>query len=256
MPKKRRSVPNFFTISNLIGGLLAIQFALTGHLDWAPYCIFAAIIFDFFDGFMAGLLKVKSDKGKQMDSLADIITFGAAPGFIVFALFQVIKENYSVGYDGHYDWMTYTEYFAFIIPIFALFRLAKFNVDTKQSTSFIGVPTATVAIFFASFPVLIDDAVFEPSDLSTFLLENILLNPYALIGLSLVFSILMVSRIPLFALKFKHFKWQGNEIQIIFLLLCLICILLCRFWAVPIIVILYILMSIINNMLIRRKNEK
>ncbi|MFK8038228.1 MAG: phosphatidylcholine/phosphatidylserine synthase [Crocinitomicaceae bacterium] len=256
MAKKRRSVPNFFTILNLVGGLLAIQFSLTGHLDWAPYCIFAAIIFDFFDGFMAGILKVKSDKGKQMDSLADIITFGAAPGFIVFALFKFVKENYSVGYDDQYAWMNYLEYFAFIIPIFALFRLAKFNVDTKQSTSFIGVPTATMAIFFASFPILIDDAVFEPRKLSTSILDNILLNPYALMVLTVLFSIMMVAKIPLFALKFKQFKWQGNEIQIIFLILCLLCIMVFKFWAVPIIVLLYILMSIVNNWRIKLKNKK
>jgi len=249
MVKKRRTIPNFFTIANLVGGLLAIQFSLTGHLNWASYCIFAAIVFDFFDGFMAGLLKVKNDKGKQMDSLADIITFGAAPGFIVFSLFQIVKENHSVGYNSEYNWMVYLEYFAFIIPVFALFRLAKFNVDTKQSTSFIGVPTATMAIFFASFPILVNEAVFEPTKLSTSILNNVLLNPYVLIILTLLFSILMVAKIPLFALKFKQYKWAGNEIQVIFLILCLLCIIIFQFWAVPIIVLLYILMSIINNIL-------
>ncbi|MDX1351232.1 MAG: CDP-alcohol phosphatidyltransferase family protein, partial [Putridiphycobacter sp.] len=146
MAKKRRSVPNFFTIANLLSGMLAIQFALTDHLNWAPYCIFAAIIFDFFDGFMAGILKVKSDKGKQMDSLADIVTFGVAPGYIVFALFQFIKEVHFEQFNGDFPWVNYVEYFAFLLPIFALFRLAKFNVDTNQNTSFIGVPTATMAI--------------------------------------------------------------------------------------------------------------
>ena len=256
MAKKRRSVPNFFTIANLVSGLLAIQFSLTGHLDWAPYCIFLAIIFDFFDGFMAGILKVKSDKGKQMDSLADIITFGAAPGFIVYALFKVVKDTYSVGYNGDYDWMTYLEYFAFIIPVFALFRLAKFNVDSKQSNSFIGVPTATMAIFFASFPLLADQAVFEPSKLTTFILNNVILNPYALIILTLLFSILMVSKIPLFALKFKAFKWKGNEIQFIFLIISILSIIAFQFWAVPIIVLLYIFMSAVNNMLNRKTSKK
>ena len=256
MAKKRRSVPNFFTIANLIGGLLAIQFSLTGHLDWAPYCIFAAIIFDFFDGFMAGILKVKSDKGKQMDSLADIVTFGVAPGFIVFSLFQFIKENYSIVINDEASWVIYLEYFAFIIPVFALFRLAKYNVDTKQSTSFIGVPTATMAIFFASFPILTDDAVFEPNSIKSFVLENILLNPYALIILTLVFSILMVAKIPLFALKFKKYQWAGNEVKIIFLGLCIISIIILQFWSVPVIVILYIVLSIVNNLIFKRSNKK
>lgn len=256
MAKKRRSVPNFFTIANLVSGLLAIQFSLTGNLNWAPYCIFAAIIFDFFDGFMAGLLKVRSDKGKQMDSLADIITFGAAPGFIVFALFQLVKENYVVGYNDEFEWMMNLEYFAFIIPIFALFRLAKFNVDTKQSTSFIGVPTATMAIFFAAFPILIEAATVEPTPLKTAILDGILLNPYGLIVLVALFSVLMVSKIPLFALKFKTFKWSGNEIKYIFLAICLICIILFKFWSVPIIVSVYILMSMVNNWRIKWQNKK
>ncbi len=256
MAKKRRSIPNFFTIANLIGGMLAIQFSLTDHLNWAPYCIFAAIVFDFFDGFMAGILKVKSDKGKQMDSLADIVTFGVAPGFIIFALFQFIKEEYSVGYNDEYVWMTYIEYFAFIIPIFALFRLAKFNVDTKQSTSFLGVPTATAAIFFASLPLLADQAVFNPSVLTTSMLKSIILNPYSIIVLVTLFSILMVSRIPLFALKFKRYQWAGNEVQIIFLIISVVLILVMKLWSIPSIVILYITMSIINNWRLKARTKK
>ena len=141
----------FFTIANLLCGLVSIQLSLSDQLDAAAYCIFIAIVCDFFDGFMAGLLKVKSDKGKQMDSLADIVTFGAAPGFIVFSLFRMAKVQYNVGYQGEYDWMMNIEYVAYLLPIFALFRLAKFNVDTRQSVSFVGVPTATMAIFFCCF---------------------------------------------------------------------------------------------------------
>jgi len=256
MAKNRRSVPNFFTIANLVSGMLAIQFALTGHLNWAPYCIFAAIVFDFFDGFMAGILKVRSDKGKQMDSLADIVTFGVAPGFIVFATFQFIKENFGIGYNDENSWVVYLEYFAFIIPIFALFRLAKYNVDTKQSTSFIGVPTATVAIFFASFPLLTDDAVFAPTAIKTVILDHVLLNPYVLITLTVLFSILMVAKLPLFALKFKKYQWAGNEIQIIFLILSAINIILFQFWAIPMIVLLYIVISVANNLFLVKQKKK
>ncbi|MFK8044907.1 MAG: phosphatidylcholine/phosphatidylserine synthase [Crocinitomicaceae bacterium] len=256
MAKKRRSVPNFFTIANLLSGMLAIQFSLTDQLNWAPYFIFAAIIFDFFDGFMAGILRVRSDKGKQLDSLADIVTFGVAPGFIMFALLQFVRTDVLAGdFEGNLL-MSNIEYFAFLIPIFALFRLAKFNVDTNQSTSFIGVPTATTAIFFASLPLLADQAVFDPNSLKTWLLDHLILNAYSLMVIVLVFSVLMVSKIPLFALKFKKFTWSGNEIQIVFLIISAISIIVFKLWSVPFIVILYLIMSIVNNWRLKSKTKK
>ena len=297
MAKKRRAVPNFFTIGNLIGGMLAILFSLTDHLEWAPYCIFGAIIFDFLDGFMAGLLHAKSDKGKQMDSLADIVTFGVAPGFLVFVLLNMALAN------SHFDLIPFladidfpgfgTSYYisdvhiggelieqgvkrdinsmtgldigsniaplsfiAFLIPIFALFRLAKFNVDTGQSDSFLGVPTATMAIFFAAFPLLINDAILNSTNLKTWLMEVFLVNPLSLIILIIVFSILMVTRIPLIALKVKHFKWQDNEVRYIFLALCVLSLIFLKFWAIPVIVLLYILLSVINNILVKSVAKK
>ncbi len=295
MVQKRRSIPNFFTIGNLIGGILAILFSLTGQLDWAPYCIFGAIIFDFLDGFMAGLLKAKSDKGKQMDSLADIITFGVAPGFIVFVLLnislpdgdlfsflsnidlpgvsrlfyisdvhiggEIMEQGISSNFNMTIDFtggknIKPQSYLAFLIPIFALFRLAKFNVDTEQSDSFLGVPTATMAIFFAAFPLLIQDAIGSPTPFKSVMVENVVLNSISLVLLTIVLSILMVTRIPLIALKFKNFKWPGNEIRYIFLVLCLIAVIAFKFWAVPIVVILYILLSVINNIINRLKVKK
>ena len=303
MAKKRRAVPNFFTIGNLIGGMLAIQFSLTGFIEWAPYCILAAIVFDFFDGFMAGILKVKSDKGKQMDSLADIVTFGVAPGFIVFTLLNtglmhighlnvpvsdllveaseplfktsfyisdvyigsepLVQPEHNAGTDGiqadqisGLGWFLFVPYLAFLIPVFALFRLAKFNVDTEQTDSFLGVPTATMAIFFASFPLLIQDALRNSTTFKTDLVGSVLINPMSLIILTIVFSILMVTRIPLIALKFKTFGWKGNEIRFIFLALCLVSIILFKFWSIPVIVIIYILLSIVNNVATKSTAKK
>jgi len=275
MAKKRRAIPNFFTIGNMMGGILAILFALTGKIEWAPYCIFIAIIFDFFDGFMAGLLKAKSDKGKQLDSLADIVTFGVSPGVMMFVMLQVLypgvgsiniplSDIYSgQGLGSNFNSIEAVSiefiiipYLAFIIPIFALFRLAKYNIDTKQSTSFIGVPTATMAIFFASFPLLIKDAATSQTDFKNWVLEYIFLNPPVLLILTVLFSVLMVVKIPLIALKFKTYKWVDNEIRYIFLGLCLISIITLKFWSIPVIVILYILISLVNNMTVKSKTQK
>ncbi len=264
MAKKRRAVPNFFTIGNLMGGVLAILFSLTGKIEWAAYCIFIAIVFDFFDGFMAGLLHAKSDKGKQMDSLADIVTFGVAPGFLMFSILTVLTENElnipiasflekaSIATVQHQLFPS----LAFLLPVFALFRLAKFNVDTNQSTSFLGVPTATMAIFFAAFPFVIHDAVLNPSPFKTWLVDHILLNPIALAILIICFSILMVSSIPLFALKFKKYQFSTNKIQYLFLIFSLVTIILFKYWAVLIIVLGYILISLANNTFSSKRSKK
>ncbi|MFD1552352.1 hypothetical protein DNU06_11030 [Putridiphycobacter roseus] len=264
MAKKRRAVPNFFTIGNLMGGILSILFALTGKIEWSGYCIFVAIVFDFFDGFMAGLLRVKSDKGKQMDSLADIVTFGVSPGFLMFSILTVLTENeLNIPMASFLEKASVTEVqhqlfpsLAFLLPIFALFRLAKFNVDTHQSTSFLGVPTATMAIFFAAFPFIIHDAVLNPSDTKSWIMDYILLNPFALAILILVFSVLMVSRIPLFALKFKNYDFKNNQIQYLFLIFSIGTIILFKYWAVPIIVLVYIFISVWNIVFQTKSNKK
>jgi CDP-diacylglycerol--serine O-phosphatidyltransferase len=130
----RRLIPNLLTAGNLIGGILAIIFALTGDLELAPYCILAAALFDFLDGFVARLLKVQSELGKQLDSLADMVTFGVAPGILMLMILNRSLSSINPDY-------VFLSWFALIIPVFALFRLAKFNLDARQSDSFIGLPT-------------------------------------------------------------------------------------------------------------------
>lgn len=254
MVKKRRAIPNFFTIGNLIGGILAIIFSLTGALHLAPYCIFLAIVFDFLDGFMAKMVRGQAEIGKQLDSLADMVTFGVAPGIIVYALLIKVHEKL-INEGSDYSWLPYLKYMAFLIPVLALFRLAKFNLDTRQTDSFIGVPTATVAIFFAAFPLIIDQTINSSNGLAIWMVENIIQNPFVLIILILVLSALMISEVPLFALKFKHFKWKENEVRFLFLGLSLISILLFMVWSVPIIVLLFILLSLINNAFINGRKQ-
>ncbi len=269
----KRLIPNLFTAGNLVGGILAIIFTLTGKIHLAPFCIFISAIFDFLDGFIARILKVPSELGKQLDSLADMVTFGVAPGIIVYELFRM--RFMATVFDGtvsrtfldyipsnttHMDtgiwrnseiqgaWdLAFLPYLGLIIPVFALFRLAKFNLDTRQSDSFIGLPTPAMTLFFASLPLLILSDAARNSDFYFEIVANIILNPWFLASSAIIMSILMVVELPLFALKFKHFKFKGNEIRYIFLTISILLLATLFFWAIPLIIILYVILSLINT---------
>jgi len=256
MDNIKRLIPNLLTAGNLVCGILAIINILTPKtygFEQSLYLIIAALGFDFLDGFVARLLKVQSELGKQLDSLADMVTFGVAPGiitivFLKWSYIDFFTEEYRHGMSdlGH-QIIEYGPYFALVIPIFALFRLAKFNLDTRQTSSFIGLPTPAMTIFFAVLPVLALDN--SQSIWKIWTIEHVLINPIVLIVLILIMSILMVGEIPLFALKFKNFKWKGNEVRFIFLTITLVLFATLLFWSIPLIIILYLILSIINNVL-------
>ena len=284
----RRLIPNLLTAGNLVGGILAIILTLQGHVELAPYCIFVSALFDFLDGFVARLLKVQSELGKQLDSLADMVTFGVAPGIIVFELIRtelIINFKYqdylpsslvndfpmntssecellSARWAGGTEQICATNtfqflpYLAFIIPVFALFRLAKFNLDTRQTSSFIGLPTPAMTIFIASLPILIDEGYHHYGTWQFIVVTDWIMNPYFLIGSSVILSILMVVELPLFALKFKHFKFKGNEIRYIFLTISIILLATLFVWALPIIILLYIILSVINNLTKKQSKDE
>jgi len=245
----KKHIPNAITCCNLLCGCLAIVQAFEGNLVYASYLVGMGAIFDFFDGFAARMLKVTSPIGKDLDSLTDMVTFGIVPGVVMFRLINF--TSYYTIVDGHATLLSSWEvngktdslaslvimYSAFIITVFSAIRLAKFNNDTRQTDSFIGVPTPAVAIFICSIPLIM-----EYSNI------GINLNPYLLIVISIVFSLLLVSEIPLFALKFKHFKWKDNEIRFVFLGLSIIMLIALQFIGIPLIIILYILMSVISNL--------
>ncbi len=267
MQKIKRAIPNLLTAGNLIGGILAIILTLTGGIEYAPWCIFASAIFDFLDGFVARLLKVQNEIGKQLDSLADMVTFGVAPGIMVMTLLHINFKNNSIvafangnllrGISKDYaqvePWQEYIMYVAILIPVFALFRLAKFNLDTRQTSSFIGLPTPAMTLFFAVIPLLILNAV-DSTEIWKLTLASILIHPVFLVISTIVLSLLMVAELPLFALKFKGFSWNNNKLRYIFLTICLIMFATLLFWSIPIIIILYLILSIINNT-IHKKNE-
>ncbi|MFT4600486.1 MAG: CDP-diacylglycerol--serine O-phosphatidyltransferase [Arenicella sp.] len=285
----KRLIPNLLTAGNLVGGILAIMLTLQGHVDLAPYCIFISAIFDFLDGFVARLLNVQSEMGKQLDSLADMVTFGVAPGIIMFELIrQHVFYNFSplrafpipsgftspfsefpINTSGMCDsgasgietemcssFYVFLPYIALIIPVFALFRLAKFNLDTRQSSSFIGLPTPAMTIFVAALPLMILDGFESHGTWKFDVAQNYLLNPYFIISSSLLLSILMVVELPLFALKFKSFKFKGNEIRYIFLTISIILLATLFAWALPIIILLYIILSVINNLTKKQSKDE
>lgn len=244
----KKHIPNLFTSANLLCGCFGIAFAFEGKMEFTALLVLLAAIFDFFDGFMARLLKAYSDIGKELDSLADLVSFGMVPGFIVFHL---MSPDLSVSMKGlmntNADWM-YLRYIGFLIPVFSALRLAKFNIDTRQTDSFLGVPTPANAMLFASFPLIL---IAQPH-ISNVNFSAELTNVYFLSALTIMMCLLMVCELPLISFKFKSFKWQGNEVRFVFLALSIASIVFLQFMAIPIIILLYILISILNTYILKR----
>ncbi len=246
----KKHIPNAITCCNLLCGCLAIVQAFEGNLVYASYLVGMGAIFDFFDGFAARMLKVSSPIGKDLDSLTDMVTFGVVPGVI---LFQMVRGALYFDEEGFnlFEGLHFPIYIPFIITVFSAIRLAKFNNDTRQTDSFIGVPTPAVAIVICSLPLITNwNTQFSFENYHQF---ELLLNPYYLCVLSIILSLLLISELPLFALKFKHFKWTGNEIRFLFLGLSLVMLVTLQFVGIPLIIIMYIILSVINNVLFKKK---
>ena len=243
MNKIRRNIPNAITCGNLLCGCLAIVQAFDGNLIQATYLVGIAAVLDFFDGFTARLLHVTSPIGKDLDSLADMVTFGVVPGVVMFQLLQtatLFKIDQPVWH--------YLPYIAFLIPIFSGIRLAKFNNDVRQAESFIGVNTPANSMLICSLPLIIGTG-----DQSERTLALLVLNPYLLVTITVVMSALLVSELPIFSFKFKSFGWAGNQIRYVFLIMSLILLVALKFVGIPLVIVLYVVMSIINNFLTKNK---
>ncbi len=262
----KRHIPDFFTCLNLLSGCVAIVFAFEGNLVWSAYMVGICAIMDFLDGFMARALKTGSPLGKQLDSLADMVSFGVVPGVVMFGLLRetVHLENIHgcIGCIVPPEITSPSQlekiipFLGFIIPVFSAVRLAKFNLDTRQTDSFIGLPTPANTILIASLGLLkeIGDPMaggsMYPTDYSILILQY-----WFLIPITIIFSFLLISHLKLFALKFKNFSWADNKIRYIFLCFSLCLLIIFQFIGIPLIIILYILISIINNILTKRSNE-
>lgn len=256
---------------NMMCGIAAILLSVFGRIDLAPFAIFAGAILDFMDGFVARLLNQQGELGKQLDSLADTITFGLAPGIMIMVLLSYsiqvpVEHAFEFGTTmkmAFNDWFesvlsgqptSYLPFFALLIPFMSMFRLAKFNIDVRQGDSFIGLNTPANTIFFTSFPLILASQ-FAVKPMTDSVIYTVI-SPMVMIPMLIIMSLLLVSEIPFFSFKFKHFKWSGNQLRFGFILTCLILIPTLLAWSIPIVVFLYILLSIIENLFFKNKQHE
>ena len=225
-----RQIPNSITCCNLICGCMATGAAFHGQYHWAVLLIVLGAVFDFFDGLVARALVVSSPVGKELDSLADVVTFGVAPSTIIFYLFHEV--HYPELLIPFKDWIPYV---AFLMAAFSALRLAKFNLDTRQTTQFIGLPTPANALFWAS--LVLGEHAFLVSQR---------FNAVFLFLFMVLFCLLLVAEVPLIALKFKDFSWANNRAKYIFIAGCLPCFLLGT-TCFAAIIMWYMVMSVLSN---------
>lgn len=242
----KKHIPNTITCLNLISGGVACTFALKGLFFYASLAIYIAAIFDFFDGMAARLLHVSSPIGKELDSLADDISFGLAPGMILYAWTAKVTNA------GICDPLPYL---CFVLSAFAALRLAKFNLDERQTTSFIGLPTPAVSMLSSSIVALFDTEHIIGT-YETDWLRTAFENPYVVLGFVAVFSWLMVCELPMFSLKFKHLHWKGNEPKYILVGGSALLLVFLQLAAIPAIITLYIIMSVALYLTSKKKDNE
>lgn len=228
------NLPNILTLINLFSGCLSVVFAFNYRIDWLPYCVLVSLIADFFDGFAARFVKTNSELGKQLDSLADVVSFGLVPGIIMFWML-----NNSLRADLHS--FSGTEILlasapSFVLTLFAALRLAKFNIDTRQTDGFIGLATPAATMFITGLLLIVLH--------NNFGFASLLYNKFLLYGIVVLVSFLMIAELPMFSFKFKSFGWGGNEWRYVFIILSLVLLLTLKFAAISLIIVLYLLLSL------------
>ena len=251
----KKHIPNLLTLGNLFCGTIATILAVQGDFVTAGLFVVIGIFLDFFDGFAARLLNVSGELGKQLDSLADMVTSGVVPGIIMFNLLyqssfknldtQFIDEGIRpviVSNDYISSWVSYI---GLLLTLGAGYRLAKFNIDTRQSESFIGLPTPAMSLFVISLPLIQEYA-------TNVWVQSLISNNYFLIAVTLVLTYLMNAEIPLFSLKFKEYSLKNNSLKYFFLATSLALLIILNFISVPIIIIVYVLLSVAQELYNRK----
>ena len=228
----KQHIPNTITCGNLVSGCLSILFVTQNMPVKAALMIFVAGLFDFLDGFFARLLHAHSPIGADLDSLSDVVSFGVAPGFIMYLLMRHTHDLPALTLFN----INILPCLAFLLPVFSAIRLARFNIDDTQKTTFRGLPTPGMAIFIASLPLALGQIHH---------LKDGALGYWACLGIALIFSFMMVSHLRFFSFKMKSVKWKGNEVRWIFLLVALVSFVIFRWVALPFVMLLYILLSIL-----------
>ncbi|WP_298304398.1 CDP-alcohol phosphatidyltransferase family protein [Flavobacterium sp.] len=238
----KKHIPNILTLLNLLCGCIAIVFISKLRFDLAFYFVCLGIFFDFFDGLFARKFGVAGPLGVQLDSLADMVTSGVAPGYVMYQM---------LSFDGSFMQITndlsffQVSFLGFIITLGACYRLANFNIDTRQSDSFIGLPTPANALFIMSLPLVIEECHFLT-------LSELLNIKWVLLAITLLSAYVMNAEIPLFSLKIKNFSFQKYKLQIGFLVLSIVMIATLQYLAIPLIIMTYVLLSVGNNMLAKK----
>lgn len=234
----KQHIPNFITLLNVFSGCVATVFAVLNQLEFAAIFVFLGIFFDFFDGLSARLLDVRSELGVQLDSLADMITSGLVPGVVMYQLLSMSQRGgWNLDLIGIHTEIGVLPLFGFIITLASAYRLAKFNIDENQTSSFIGLPTPANALLILSLPLIL---LYQNNDF----LNEVILNQWFLIGLTILSAYLLNSKIELFSFKFKDYSYKNNGVKYLFLIISLVLLLTVKFLAIPLIVVMYILSSL------------
>jgi CDP-diacylglycerol--serine O-phosphatidyltransferase len=227
----KKHVPNTITLLNLFCGCIALVSIAKGDFYGGFILVCLGIFLDFFDGFFARLFKASSPLGLQLDSLADMVTSGVVPGYVMYSMFAMMTDN------------VYIPCIGFVITLGACFRLANFNIDERQTDSFIGLPTPANALFFLSLPLI-------PKSM---LVIELFTNLWFLIVISLLSAYIMNAEIPLFSLKIKKLNFKDNMLPMLFLFLSVLLLLFFQFSGIPLVILMYILLSIVNNKFLKAK---
>ena len=236
----KKHIPNIFTLGNLLCGTLATVFAVGGYFEMTALFVVLGVFLDFFDGFFARIFKVSGELGKQLDSLADMVTSGVVPGIVLFIL---LGNNQQIPYEINTEFKVSMglPLIGLLVTLAACYRLAKFNLDTRQSESFIGLPTPAMSLFIVSLPL-----VQMHSDIN--FVNDLIGNNYFLIGIGILFSFLMNSELSLFSLKFKNYGIKENLFKYILITLSIVLIVAFEYLSVPIIIMSYVILSMLKNM--------
>jgi len=240
----KRHFPNLITLLNLACGTVAIVLALEGQWRWAVYLILAASVFDFLDGFAARKLKAYSETGKQLDSLADMVSFGVLPAVFIYTLFKMLFLNQPVDLGKFYNYLQWVVLVSvLLVPAFSAIRLARFNTEKDQGTFFYGLPTPAHALFWTGiFWQMMDSGNLFGTPLNLFFMWAIML----------IMAFHMILPVPMYSLKFEHFRLRGNLIRYLLLLFSLVILLSVGLGGLSLIILLYILLSLLNLLLARR----
>lgn len=229
----KKHIPNLLTLLNLLSGSIGVVFVFTTDLRMVSLMIGISLIFDFMDGAAARLLNVKSEIGKELDSLADMVSFGLLPSLIAYKILAGVAPGFLM-------------YVPFLMTLMSAYRLAKFNLDTRQVSNFIGLPTPANAIFWSSFPLIVNG---NTDVLWLMIMSVFAMDPIVIIVCVGLCSFLLVAELPLFSFKFENFQWKSNWHRYILIILSLILFASIWYYAIPFIIILYLVMSIIQNKL-------